>query len=305
MGLVHCTVANNTNEGSFGFSGAVYNVGGGILKVENSILANNLSGPFASDIYGDYSTAAANIIKANNGVLLSGPAPLFTDPLLGPLANNGGPTRTMIIASNSPAIGRAVATANSPSRDQRGEPRPLGSPTDLGAYEFPALPDLSALAGALDSGDLVNVNSVIDPGGFYPAVWFSQSNVTHDGVDAAQSGAIPDDKLSLLTAQVTGPGTLTFWWKINAGVNDRLEFGLIGVGSLAGPIFGNTDWRQESVTIPAGTSGLVWQYDTAFTGSMPGGGCLGGSSGVHTDHSNSGRVEHEQQRPRLTAPDHC
>jgi|GEM_PF-796670 len=269
--LVHCTVARNTNDLLAGYTTAVFNSTGGILTLENNILADNYAGSYVwPSLRGPYTTVGANIITANYGTLMSGPAPLFNNPLLSPLGNNGGPTRTMALALTSPAIGKAVASLNSPSTDQRGQPRPPGSAADLGAFEYP-LPDPAGLAGALDSLDLTNVTSVLIPGGFYPAVWFSQSTNTHDGVDAAQSGAIPNDKKSLLTADVTGPGTLTFWWKINANPDDRITFYLGSASWLAGPIFGNTDWKKETVAIPAGTHSLGWEYDADYINTMPGG----------------------------------
>jgi len=70
------------------------------------------------------------------------------DPLLGPLANNGGQTDTMALFATSPAIDAGLLVFESPF-DQRGAPRPWypGSPTDpppgpgldgsdIGAYEF-------------------------------------------------------------------------------------------------------------------------------------------------------------------------
>lgn len=58
------------------------------------------------------------------------------DPKLGPLANNGGPTRTMALLSGSPAID-AVASSLCPPpvTDQRGVTRPQGARCDIGAFE--------------------------------------------------------------------------------------------------------------------------------------------------------------------------
>jgi hypothetical protein len=63
-------------------------------------------------------------------------SPLMTDPLLGPLALNGGPTATMAIAPGSPAIdGVPTAGAGCPATDQRGVRRPQGRRCDNGAFE--------------------------------------------------------------------------------------------------------------------------------------------------------------------------
>jgi len=55
---------------------------------------------------------------------------VFADPLLGPLADNGGFGKTFALGAGSPAIGHG---GNCPAVDQRGLPR--GNPCDTGAYE--------------------------------------------------------------------------------------------------------------------------------------------------------------------------
>jgi hypothetical protein len=57
-----------------------------------------------------------------------------TSPLLGPLADNGGPTDTLALLPGSPAI-NAGGSAGCPATDQRGVPRPKGH-CDIGAFQF-------------------------------------------------------------------------------------------------------------------------------------------------------------------------
>jgi CSLREA domain-containing protein len=57
-----------------------------------------------------------------------------TDPVLGPLANNGGDTQTHALLAGSPAID-AGDDATAPPTDQRGVPRPQGPHSDIGSYE--------------------------------------------------------------------------------------------------------------------------------------------------------------------------
>jgi hypothetical protein len=68
----------------------------------------------------------------------SGSAPM--DPLLGPLADNGGPTLTRALLHASPALdGGDDALLQRPyvmRRDQRGYPRKSGAHVDIGAFEF-------------------------------------------------------------------------------------------------------------------------------------------------------------------------
>lgn len=93
-------------------------------------------------------------IYGNNNIIGAAPTPnsatqtLDCDPLLGALADNGGPTRTMNLGSGScaidagPAVAPPISISNQPSRtDQRGAHflRKFGSATDIGAVE--AQPD--------------------------------------------------------------------------------------------------------------------------------------------------------------------
>ncbi|MHC1767031.1 MAG: choice-of-anchor Q domain-containing protein [Verrucomicrobiia bacterium] len=57
------------------------------------------------------------------------------DPLLGPVADNGGFTPTVALSPKSPAL-NAADPAASPQTDQRGIRRPTGAGSDIGAYEL-------------------------------------------------------------------------------------------------------------------------------------------------------------------------
>lgn len=60
-------------------------------------------------------------------------------PRLGPLAANGGPTRTLAPGPGSPAIDHGGTPATGcPATDQRGVPRPQGPACDIGAVEVGA-----------------------------------------------------------------------------------------------------------------------------------------------------------------------
>ena len=67
---------------------------------------------------------------------MSRPGTGISDPLLGPLADNGGPTPTHMPMNDSPAID--AGRDNGESRDQRGEgyARLLGIEADVGAVEW-------------------------------------------------------------------------------------------------------------------------------------------------------------------------
>jgi uncharacterized repeat protein (TIGR02543 family) len=67
------------------------------------------------------------------------------------LADNGGPTKTIALVANSPALDEA-ASAGCPATDQRGVMRPQGSGCDIGAFELAPAPVTYSLT-VTKSGD--------------------------------------------------------------------------------------------------------------------------------------------------------
>ncbi|MBF0634171.1 MAG: fibronectin type III domain-containing protein [Nitrospinae bacterium] len=125
------TVTNSTISGNSSPSGGgIYN-NGGTTTLSNTIVANQSTG-------GDCVVNAGSIVS--NGYNLDSDATCGvgalqnTNPLLGALANNGGPTQTMALSVGSPAIDTGSCVT---ATDQIGTPRPQGGGCDIGAYEFP------------------------------------------------------------------------------------------------------------------------------------------------------------------------
>ncbi|HEY0455931.1 MAG TPA: hypothetical protein VGE41_06120, partial [Verrucomicrobiae bacterium] len=68
---------------------------------------------------------------------------------------------------------------------------------------------------------------------------------------------------------VTGPGTLTFWWKVSSETNnDTLRF-LVG-GTEVVRISGEVGWEQRTYAIPAGSQTLAWTYKKNSNGIIGG-----------------------------------
>ena len=147
MDVVNCTFSTgsarggtNGLAGSGAFPGSNGQVGasrggnlanfGTRLWLKNSIIATNLSGGGG---YGSL-TDAGNNISADNSLAFGVNSRKNTDPLLGLLAANGGPTKTMALLPGSPAID-AGDDAAGPDFDQRGVVRPAGVQSDIGAIE--------------------------------------------------------------------------------------------------------------------------------------------------------------------------
>jgi hypothetical protein len=89
--------------------------------------------------------------------------------------------------------------------------------------------------------------------------WFSRTNTTHDGISAAQSGAITNSQSSTLQTTITGPGTLSYWWKVSSQTNyDLLQF-KVGITTNS-TTSGEVNWQQRIVYLGAGTQTLEWVY---------------------------------------------
>jgi len=93
------------------------------------------------------------------------------------------------------------------------------------------------------------------------AQWFGQTNITHDGVDAARSGAIGALQETILqtTVATNWAGRYTFWWKVSSEpFFDILEFRINGITITN--ISGEVNWQQVSIPVAAGTNVLQWRY---------------------------------------------
>lgn len=138
--LVSLTITGNASTN--GGNSIHTNAGATPLSLFNTIVANPASGsncggaPVTSNGFNLASDASCNLIAA--GDIQN------ANPLLAPLANNGGPTPTHGLQAGSPAID--TGSPASPSVDQRGVQRPVGLGFDIGAFEGTvgaALPTLS------------------------------------------------------------------------------------------------------------------------------------------------------------------
>jgi hypothetical protein len=90
--------------------------------------------------------------------------------------------------------------------------------------------------------------------------WYGQTNVTLDGVSAARSGPVSSLGESWMETTVPGPGTLSFWWKVDSSANlDQLSFLIDGV-TQANLISGVVDWQQQSYSLGTGPQTLRWRF---------------------------------------------
>lgn len=146
------TITNSTIAGNTASSGgAIGNAGLG-LALENTIVANNTDtapGTGTDNCDGSATSLGTNLEDLDTCGFGQPKDRTNTDPNLGALADNGGPTDTMALPAGSQAID-AASGVTCPATDQRGEARPAdgdgnGTPTcDIGAFEREVPPDIIA-----------------------------------------------------------------------------------------------------------------------------------------------------------------
>ena len=171
------TLTNVTISGNYAAEkgGGIYTTYGPTLIVINSTIADNQAGDDGGglDVSSSGSHTLRNTIVAGNSADDAGDncqdtitnggynidsgdtcgwgsangSMENTDPLLDPLANNGGPTETRALQAGSPAIDAipegGTGYNGAPATDQRGvsRPQPPGGACDIGAYEVQPPPE--------------------------------------------------------------------------------------------------------------------------------------------------------------------
>lgn len=139
---------NGTGDGGGIYQSTEYYDPGAQIHLRGTIVADNVNllpgilGSIADDCYGTFDSNGYNLIGYKSGQTgfvdntKNDKVGTLTqlDPMLGPLADNGGPTWTHALLEDSPALSAAELSPTL-TVDQRGEPRPCGYNTDMGAYE--------------------------------------------------------------------------------------------------------------------------------------------------------------------------
>ena len=135
------TISNSTFSGNYviesGNGAGIYNQA--TLEIGNTILNRGVFGENVFNNGGTITSAGYNLSSDDGGGYLNGPGDLInTDPLLGSLQDNGGPTQTHALLPGSPAIDAGDPSfAPPPWYDQRGPNfyRLRKDRIDIGSFE--------------------------------------------------------------------------------------------------------------------------------------------------------------------------
>lgn len=218
--VVNCTFSDNTAP-----HGSSVDTTGGFLTVGNSIfksggpgqsVSKDITNPVLHDlgynVFSDHPTYQGSHFFSDNNQF-------NTDPRLGPLQDNGGPTFTHAPLADSPAIDKGKNLAsdachNPVITDQRGFPRPVsfnpaiprpsgGDGSDVGAVELSGLaPSLGNISTRLGVGasDNVLIGGFIIEGSMPKRVLIRARGPSLSGV---LSNPLPNPRLELHDATST------------------------------------------------------------------------------------------------------
>jgi hypothetical protein len=150
LAIANSTITGNTASSGGGIAANFGYYEPGELTLSSAIVAGNSAGP---DVIG-FGSFGPNSLSGNNNLIgvansggltltgagnLTGTLAAPLNPMLAPLAENGGPTKTHALLPGSPAIDAGNNSANLP-HDQRGSgfTRVVGAAADIGAFEVQA-----------------------------------------------------------------------------------------------------------------------------------------------------------------------
>ena len=168
--ITNSTISGNSANGSFG---GIRN--DGTAEIINTIIYGN-NAPIAPDCTSSLISLGHNLFGTDCGVVPATADQVKVIPLLGLLADNGGPTLTHALLPGSPAIDAGddsvLSAPHNLTTDQRGAgfPRFHGAHMDIGAYEAEPLPAPLTPPLLVSPANNVVVNTSIPPFAWEPSV---------------------------------------------------------------------------------------------------------------------------------------
>jgi CSLREA domain-containing protein len=216
--LTNATVSGNS-EGGGGAGNPVGAQGGGSVS-HSTGTTFSVGGSILDGACGSVTDSGGNLQTVGSPGCPGTPG----DPKLGPLQDNGGPTRTMAIGTTGDAFDKIApgSTGCTAATDQRGATRPSGAACEIGAYEV--APPVATTGDATAIGATTAApGGTLDPRGLRTRWYFdygtssSYGAVTADqfasggsaGVAATLTGLTPDTTYHYRLVGVGPDGTST------------------------------------------------------------------------------------------------
>ena len=244
------TVTNSTFSGNSAATngGGIYR-NSGTVQLINTIISGNTASVSGTDCEGSLISLGHNLIgdTTDCGFVPATADQVNVNPLLGPLADNGGPTLTHALLAGSPAIDSGDDSVTGPphnlSTDQRGQTRLQGLHVDIGAYEF-GLPVSNTPPVADDQSVKTEPNIPV------------HITLTGDDTD-------PGDNLTFMIDSLPGSGDIVF---SGDTVSYDPNAGFVGTDSFRFKVNdGAADSNVATVTITVACSSLAPKVAVGWT----------------------------------------
>jgi hypothetical protein len=210
--MTNATIASNVADGPNGVGGNLLSSREATVALQNTIVASGTaaSGPnCAVAPKSAIQSQGHNLDSLNDCGFTAAGDIVGADPLLAPLADNGGATQTMALAPTSPAID-AAASAACPATDQRGVLRPAGTGCDIGAFELATPSATSGQASAVTTTSATLNGSGANPDLAGASTFFQYGTTGAYGSLTPAQAIGPTTAQAAIAASVGGlrPGTL-------------------------------------------------------------------------------------------------
>ncbi len=247
--VTNSTIANNTAGRAGGGLGKEFcQLSCRTISIGNTLISGNTNGDLKSaQASGPHANDVAIVSLGYNLIFSTTPGafyaasstdlPMGTDPIFGPLQDNGGPTLTNAPLPGSPVFDRGKRLSAA-TTDQRGLPRPYDDPaipnaaggdgSDIGAYEEqpPNSPPGNNVIAQAPSGDASVTFSSVSQGGFttfIPIAPPSAAGLPPEGYTILESAPAYD---ITTTAAFTPPITVSF---VVSSITTAAEFARVRI----------------------------------------------------------------------------
>ncbi len=207
--IFNTTIVNNISFDG-GSTGGVRNYSN--ISFRNSIISTNFPSNCFNGVDGVWISLGNNLDNGTSCLFTEDGDIQSTDPLLGPLQDNGGLSMTMALLLGSPAIDTG-SNIDCPVVDQRGVERPFGSSCDIGAYEYQVGPGAFNKVNPINGTSGTPINLTLS--------WGSSTNSDSYEYcyDTSEDGACSEWTSTGTTTSVALtnllPGT-TYYWQVRA-----------------------------------------------------------------------------------------
>ncbi len=266
------TVINSTLSGnSAGYFGGGGINNGGTAQIGDTVLNAGAFGGTIVNQGGTVTSLGYNLASDDGGGVLTGPGDqINTDPMLGPLQDNGGPTFTHALSPGSPAIDAGDPNFTPPPfYDQRGSsfPRVVNGRIDIGSFEvqLPMAQDafsrkVHGAAGTFDiplplSGSVGVECRTGGPTNDYQMIVDFPSTVTVESVSVTSGtgtvSSFTGSGTSQITINLTGVTNVQVITVTLHNVNNGTSTGDVPVsmGVLIGDVNGNATVNSSDVSV--------------------------------------------------------